>query len=247
MSYPNISGLDLFQMPFGSPQASGQSTTDLQPEPSATQPKTPVPEPKAPAEAAASEREKTKAHEAEEKAGQPAKKQEEEAELQKLQNMGDDEAVSASIGRVRADMERITRRNMKECVAGHIQDLCRKDPAFARKTLHPRKSMANCFKYINRMAKEYARQEMEANDLRPENGIYGCDVPDGLCYQWAGDYFNNPDVPEDREKEKSVPKPHTGTASKPKKAASKAKKTDKKDKEKQESDSNGYEQMTLGV
>ena len=36
------------------------------------------------------------------------------------------------------------------------------------------------------------------------NGVYGLDVPDGLCYQWAEAYFNDPDAPEDKEKEGGV-------------------------------------------
>lgn len=196
------------------------------------------------------DQEKRKAHEAAE-AKQLAKKQKEEAELQKLQEMTDEEAVAASIERVKTDVERITRRNMKICVSEHIQDLCRKDPVFARLTLCSRKSMVNAFKFINRQARDYVKQEMEDNDIKPDGNGYGCDVPDGLCYQWAEMYFYDPDAPEDQEnEEKFVPKPYTGASSKSKKAASKAKKADKpakKDKEKQETADNGYEQMTLGV
>lgn len=28
---------------------------------------------------------------------------------------------------------------------------------------------------------------------------YGCDIPDDLCYQWAEDYFRDPDAKEDQE------------------------------------------------
>ena len=134
---------------------------------------------------------KRKAHEAAEAkrkaewdARQQAKKQAEAEAVQKLQNMSDADIIAASTKRISTDVERITRRNMKECVSDHIQDLCRKDPAFARLTMHPKKSMINCFKFINRKAKEFIQQEMEDNDAKPENGIYGCDVPDGLVYQW---------------------------------------------------------------
>jgi len=200
----------------------------------------------------ASDQEKRKAHEAAEakrKAAweekQRAKKQAEEAEIQRLQGMSDDDIIAASAEHIRTDIERITRRNMKECVAEHIQSLCRKDAVFARKIMHPRKSMIRCFRYINRQAKEYVRREMEDNDIKPDNGGYGCDVPDGLCYQWAVDYFNDTDAPEDRQKEETfVPKPYVGTTAK--KAASKAKKAAKPAK-KQESANNTYEQLTLGV
>ncbi len=200
-----------------------------------------------------SENEKRKAHEAAEakrkaewEAKQLAKKQAEKAEIQRLQSMSDEEAVSASTKRITDAVERITRRNMKECVSEHIQDLCRKDPAFARRTMHPRKSMVNCFRYINRQAKEYVKQEMADNDITPDNGGYGCDVPDGTVYQWAEDYFNDMDAPEDRQKEETfVPKPYAGTAPKTGKSASGKK--GKKAKPKQKPENNGYEQLTLGV
>lgn len=42
-------------------------------------------------------------------------------------------------------------------------------------------------------------------------GAYGCDVPDDLCYQWAEDYFRDPDAKEDhKEEEKFVPNPYYG-------------------------------------
>lgn len=121
--------------------------------------------------------ERRKVHEASEakrraewEAKQTAKKQAEEASIQKLNDMSDADAIAVAVKRISTDVERITRRNMKECVADHIQELCRKDTEFARKTMHPRKSMVKCFKYINRMAKEYVRQEMEDNDIQPDGG-----------------------------------------------------------------------------
>ena len=49
---------------------------------------------------------------------------------------------------------------------------------------------------------------MKDNDTRPENGVYGGDVPDGLCYQWAEEYFRDPAAEEDRQEEEVfTPKP----------------------------------------
>ena len=110
--------------------------------------------------------------------------------------MDDGEVMAASVKRIRADIERITRRNMKDCVAKYLADLCAKDPAFARTVMQPAKTMVNCFRYINRKAREYAEQERMDNGIT-ENGVYGCDVPDDLCYQWAVDYFNDPNAAED--------------------------------------------------
>lgn len=189
-----------------------------------TQPEEPPPAaPAQPADdkadkAAADEDAKRKAHEeaeakrkAEWEAKQRQKKEAEQMALAKLEGMSDDEVLAASVKRVGDDTEKLTRRNMKECVAEHIQTLCLSDPAFARKVMHPRKSMVHCIWFINRKAREFIEQEMKDNDFPKENGVYGSDVPDDLCYQWAVDYFNDPNAKEDEEKEeKFVPKPYPG-------------------------------------
>ena len=194
---------------------------------------------------------KRKAHEAAEarrkaewEENQKAKKQAEEAALQKLNAMSDADIAAAAAKRVSADVEKITRRNMKECVAEHIQLLCKKDTTFARRTMHPRKNMVRCFRYINRMAKEYVRQEMQDNDIQPDGTGYGTDVPDGLVYQWAEDYFNDANAPEDQEKEeKFTPKPYTGTPSKPAKKAEKKPKNSETKKTSEQK--NNFQQMSL--
>ena len=174
----------------------------------------------------ANEDEKKKAHEeAEAKrkadfdARQAAKKAAEQEQLDRLAAMSDDEVMAASMKRVSTDTEKLTRRNMKECVAEYIQTMCIEDPAFARKTMHPRKSMIRCFQYISRKAWDYIQDELKANGIQPGPGQqgYGSDIPDDLCYQWAVDYFNDPDAKEDHEEEeKFVPKPYRGSTSKPK-------------------------------
>ena len=169
---------------------------------------------------------------AEWEARQQAKKAAEQEQLDKLAAMSDDEVMMASTRRIGADTERLTRRNMKECVSEHIQTLCLEDPAFARKAMHPRKTMIHCIWYINRKAKEFAEQEMKDNGFKPENGIY----------------FNDPNAEEDKEKdEKFVSKPYSGSSSK---AASKnkantdhTKKSETKSAPKQSDD---LGQMTLG-
>ena len=97
--------------------------------------------------------------------------------------------------------------------------------------------MIRCFRYINCKAKEFVKQEKEDNDEKPTGDGYGCDVPDDLCYQWAEDYFRDPDAKEDHEdEEKFVPKPYAGKSSaksKPKKEVEK-KKTEPKAAPKQE-------------
>lgn len=193
---------------------------------------------------------------AEWEARQQAKKEAEQAQLARMSSLSDEEVTAEAMKRVGTDTERLTRRNMKECVSEYIQTLCLEDPAFARLTMHPRKTMIHCFHYINRKAREFVEQEMKDNDIKPENGVYGSDVPDGLCYQWAEEYFRDPDAKEDRqEEEKFVPKAYSGkssarsksTKSAAGKAAGKEKSGKKPEKKPQEkaADKGQFEQMTL--
>ena len=178
------------------------------------------------------EKEKRRAHEeaeAKRKAEWEAKKRaKEEAEQAAWENavaMDDDQLLQASVKRLGDDAERVTRRNMKQCVTEYIQTHCYEDMDFARQVMHPRKSMIRCFRYINRKAKEFVKQEMEDNDEKPTGDGYGCDVPDDLCYQWAVEYFMDMEAPEDKTEEDKefVPKPYTGKA-----APKSRKKTEKK-------------------
>ncbi len=172
-------------------------------------------------------------------ARQAEKKKNYQLQLLKMQNMSDDDVMIAAAQRAGQDTEKITRRNMKECVSEHIQTLCFSDPAFARLTMHPRKNMIHCFMYINRKAQEYVQDEIKASGIQPGPGmqVYGTDIPDDLCYQWAEDYFRDPTVKEDEEQEeKFVPRPFLGKSavkSTPKKPAEK-KKPVKKPAEKKE-------------
>ena len=163
---------------------------------------------------------KRKAHEeaeAKRKAEWDAKQQEKKAAFQakidQLAAMSDDEVMATSVKLVGAATEKITRRNMKDCVTEFIQTKCLEDSAFARKTMHPSKNMVHCFRYISRQAWEYVQDELKADGITPgpEAQGYGCDVPDDLCYQWAEDYFNDPDAKEDQVKEEEfVPRPYCG-------------------------------------
>ena len=171
---------------------------------------------------------------------QQAKKADEQEKLNRLASMSDEEVMMESMERVGKDTEKLTRRNMKECVSEFVQTKCLENPAFARSALHPKKNMIHCFQYINRKAREFAEEEMKNNSIKVEPGklfIYSSDIPDDLCYQWAEDYFSNPDLPEDQEdEEKFEPRPYIGTSrynSAPKKNADKRKK-EKKAMEKKE-------------
>ena len=168
---------------------------------------------------AAEEDEKRRAHEeaeakrkAEWEARQQAKKAAEQEQLDKLAAMSDDEVMLAATKRVGDDLEKLTRRSMREFVTEHIQTKCLDDPAFARKVMHPRKSMIRCFWFINRKAQEFILKKMELRGEKPERfERIGGDVPDDICYQWAEDYFNDPNTEEDKDEDAEfVPKPYHG-------------------------------------
>lgn len=185
----------------------------------AAEPKVPSPAPVTAEKQEEDEDAKRRAHEeveakrkAEWEAEQREKKAAKQAQLDRIAAMSDDEIMADSMKRIGSETERLTRRNMKECISEYIQTLCLSDISFARMVMHPSKSMIHCVWYINRKAREYVEQEMKDNDIKPDrNGIYGSDVPDDLCYQWAEDYFRDPNAKEDQEKEeKFVPKPYLG-------------------------------------
>ena len=185
------------------------------------------------------EEQKRKEHEeaeAKRKAEWEAKKQAKEEEIlfawENATALDDEALAAASSKRVGDDSERLTRRNMKQCVTEMIQIFCHEDLDLARQVMHPRKNMVNCFRYITRKAKEFVLQEMKDNDIKPSAEGFGSDVPDDLCYQWAKEYFFDMEAPEDKDpnEEQFVPKPYVGktTTSKAKKKTEKKKPEPKK-------------------
>ena len=181
---------------------------------------------------AAAEAEKRRRHEeaetkrkAEWERQQAEKRTAEQAALAKIEQMSETELVKASMERMKKETERLTRRNLKECVSEYVQTLCLSDPAFARMVMHPRKSMAHCLQYINRKAREYLLAEMKDNGMeqRPD-GIYGGDVPEDTCYDWAEEYYRDTNAKEDEVKEeKFVPKAYMSAAAKNKRQPKKEK------------------------
>lgn len=181
---------------------------------------------------AAAEAEKRRRHEeaetkrkAEWERQQEEKRAAEQAALEEIARMSETELVKASMERMKKETERLTRRNLKECVSEYVQTLCLSDPAFARMVMHPRKSMAHCLQFINRKAREYLLAEMKDNGMEPQqNGIYGGDVPEDTCYDWAEEYYWDADAEEDEVKEEPfVPKPYPGTPVKSKRQPKKEK------------------------
>ena len=140
-------------------------------------------------------------------AAQKKKHDEEQDQLNRIANMDEDALRLEAIQRISSATDKMTNRSMKESVSAHIREKCEQNPAFARLALHPRKSMLHCIQYIYRQAKDYLQKEMEAQGIK-HSGMYGGDVPDGLCYQWAEDYFKDPAAKEDQDTEQFTPRPY---------------------------------------
>lgn len=149
---------------------------------------------------------------AEWEANQRKKKEARKAALQRIAAMNSSEAQLAAISCAGAQTERLVRRNMKICVAEVVKQKCAEDAEFARQVLNPSKNMMRCFHYITQKALSYLREEAELNRKSGiEDWGSGGDVPDALCYQWAIEYFKDPNAEEDQEKEeKFVPRPYAG-------------------------------------
>lgn len=159
----------------------------------------------------------------------------EKAERERVAALSDDAVMQEAMDRVSKGFEQLTRRNMKDMVSEYVQAMCVSDPVFGRSVMNPVKSMINCVKYINNKAREFIQKDMENNDMKPENGMYGGDVPDDVVYQWAVDYFNDPNAKEDeRPEEEFTPKPYIGghtVSAKSKKDKAKEKEAEKAKKE----------------
>lgn len=125
-----------------------------------------------------------------------------------------EQLTEKSLKRIGDMTERLTRRNMKECVKEHLQMLCYENEKLARNVMHPKKSMINCFKYINRKALEYLKQFQEESGEKPIDNVIGGDIPDDLCYQWAEEYFMDLNAEEDKTEDDKefVPQPYRSTS-----------------------------------
>lgn len=213
--------------PFEDEEERAEESTVATEEPLAKTAETEIMQTDKPEEEASEEDKKRAEHEASEakrkaewEARQQAKRNAEKEQLERISAMSHEELMAETMKRVSTDTEKLTRRNMKECVAEYIQTLCMEDSEFARMVMQPKKNMVRCFQYLSRKAWEYVQDELKANGIQPERGMqpYGCDLPDDLCYHWAEEYFRTENVKEDQEEEeKFVPTPYCGgTASKSK-------------------------------
>lgn len=141
---------------------------------------------------------------------QREKRAAEQERINEISAMTDEEIEESFAGNLRDQTEKLTRRNMKFYVTAYLQSVGQEDKEFARLTMNPKKSMANCFRYVTRKAFEFLTAESKAKG-EEINGPFGDDVPDHLCYQWAQEYFRDFNAEEDKvEEEQYVPAPYTG-------------------------------------
>lgn len=195
-----------------------------------TVPTSPTEPQKAPEQTEAEKKAAFDAEEAKRKAEFDAKKAQKDEEIQiewEINTMmPTDELFAKAKDTLSVGIERITQKSMKECVGAHIIAASQQQESIARHVFHPKKSLTNCFRYINRKAREYLEEYMKlTGEDKDRNGVIGIDIPDNLCYMWAEEYYSSTDIPEDHEdEEKFTPKTYTSSTK------SSAKKTDKKKK-----------------
>ncbi len=193
---------------------------------------TPAEPEKAPEKTEAEKKKAFEEAEAKRKAEFDAKKAERDEEIQiewEMNTMMTPEELAAKAKEsLTIDIERITQRQMKDCVGAHIISASQQKEIIARHVFHPKKNMVNCFRFINRKAREYLEEYMKLTGDKPDgNGVIGIDIPDNLCYMWAEEYFSSTDIPEDHEdEEKFEPKTY-----RPSVASKTAKKTTPKKKD----------------
>lgn len=200
------------------------------------------------------EDEKRRAHEeaeAKQKAEWEAKKKARDEEIliawEEALDVTPEQLTEKSLKRIGDMTERLTRRNMKECVKEHLQMLCYENENLSRNALHPKKSMINCFKYINRKALEYLKQFQEESGEKPIDNVISGDVPDDLCYQWAEEYFMDLNAEEDKTEEDKefVPTQYHSTITLSTKKKGSKKKSAPKKAESAKKDDDNQMQITL--
>lgn len=179
--------------------------------------------------------EKEAARKAEWERKQAKKKEDEAHRLDEIQNMDPSQIATASSGLITQGVERLTRRNMKIEVGEHIKRMCVENPEFARKVMHPRKSIMRCFQFISKKARDYLMEEKKQLGEDSDFGYGGgrmdtCgDVPDELCYAWAVEYYEASDLDIDKDKDEKYKPGYV-----PKKNASKSAAKSKKEAPKKE-------------
>ena len=177
----------------------------------------PAEQPKTPEQTEAEKKKAFEEEEAKRKAEFDAKKAKRDEEVQIEWELNlmvtPDELFANAQSILSKDIERITQKTMKECVGAHIINASQQNEIIAKHVVHPQKNSVNCFRYINRKAREYLDEHMKFTGEKPDkNGVIGIDIPDGLCYQWAEEYFSSTNIPEDHEdEEKFEPRKYTSS------------------------------------
>lgn len=154
---------------------------------------------------------------------QQKKKEAREAKLKEIAALNSSELQITAIDQAGKQMEQFVQRNMKICITEVLQQKCAEDLEFARLVLNPDKNMLHCFKHVNRKAFDYLKKLAEENEKAGFKDTELCgDVPDGLCYQWAIEYFYDLNAEEDKQPEETfVPRPYISTLPKSRKISKK--------------------------
>lgn len=165
---------------------------------------------------------------------QRRKKEEKERARHAVSIMSDADALAAAIKMIEKEENKLRKEFdddpngvVEMAILQTLKAGCQCDADFARSILNPDKCFKNCFRYMGTQAYEMKKEAIQKQTRGgAQYATFG--FPPRLCYQWAMDYFNDLNAPEDKEPEekfkqqpyrpsmKSPAKPTQPTQAKPK-------------------------------
>ena len=146
---------------------------------------------------------------------QRRKKEKKERARQAVRAMSDADVMAAAIKMIEAREDEI-RKDFDDDTNGVIEMIilqalkagCQCDTDFARSIMNPDKCFANCIRYVGKQAYEKKKDDIQ-KQIRGGAQYAAFSFPTKLYFQWATDYFNDLNAPEDKEpEEKFKPQPY---------------------------------------
>ena len=146
---------------------------------------------------------------------QRRKKEKKERARQAVRAMSDADVMAAAIKMIEAREDEI-RKDFDDDTNGVIEMIilqalkagCQCDTDFARSIMNPDKCFANCIRYVGTQAYEKKKDDIQ-KQIRGGAQYAAFSFPTKLYFQWATDYFNDLNAPEDKEpEEKFKPQPY---------------------------------------
>lgn len=146
---------------------------------------------------------------------QRRKKEKKERARQAVRAMSDADVMAAAIKMIE-EREKEIQKEFNDDPNGVIEMIILQalkagsqcDADFARSIMNPDKCFANCIRYVGTQAYEKKKDDIQ-KQIRGGAQYAAFSFPTKLYFQWATDYFNDLNAPEDKEpEEKFKPQPY---------------------------------------